>query len=273
MNKNVSIDDEMLSGIKSQLEAQEPLEESEEEGGEEETSINNEAKAVEQDEEDSQESESESEEAGAVKHSESEIIRSLGEDKKKLADSLMKLASESDTAREQVKSMIANDPAMDRYMKTKFGENYDSLQEVTEKPEAVDVETVRAEERAKAKVEALQETYLEKERQAIDEFAELKAFTADEADKLKEEVDFLKGKYEFQEALTLAGNLVNPTKTSVSSKTTIIQGNSDKVTPEAKTDEIVGEIAKRTSRDPKRVQESLKIVEDNYKDGVLHLPM
>jgi len=152
----------------------------------------------------------------------SKVINSLGEDKKVFADKLIALAKSSDANKDVVADLIKEKPDVEKYFKTKFGDDYDRLFKQTSGTDSsatdFDVEKVREEERTKARAELLFEELNSKKSKALEEFAELKGFTTEEAEKLNRYAKVLEQEDEFgEELLNKAGLLVNSEKTATRS--------------------------------------------------------
>tara|TARA_Y100000310_G_scaffold121377_1_gene120164 strand:+ start:577 stop:1422 length:846 start_codon:yes stop_codon:yes gene_type:complete len=202
----------------------------------------------------------------------SKVINDLGEDKKKLAQDLISLASESENAKELVKQRIADDPKMDLYLKKKFGAEYDLLfkeQQATETTSEVDLDKIREEERAKIKADMIFEQVESQKSKEIEIFAVQKGFNSTELEQLKEYVSLLESKEDLDVAIQKGGLLVNQSKTL--SKQTTSEPKSESMAtdkaPEEKTyTDDFASFAKRHSRDPQEYYNSLKSVEDKL-DG------
>lgn len=218
------------------------------------------------------------EEGGAAEHS-SKTISELGEDRKKLAEQLIELARTNDSASEKLKELVAQDPRIDKLIKTKFGKDYDALMAEPEKVEgSVDLEQLKKQARAEARIEAILEEDAKVKAKQTEVFAQSHALNSDEYEALKETVSLLEDKYGFDTALEKAILLVNRDKALAGSNSvpkpasggTVAPGNEPKVevTPE------LSRYAGRVGRKAEEIAKGLKKVEERLSpDGALRLSL
>ena len=127
------------------------------------------------------------------------VIANLGNEKKAIAEKLVKLAKSGEEARSSVKEMLSADPSTETYIKTKFGDDYDLIMgdtpiAGTEKEDReIDLEKIRAQERAKAQAEAIKEAIAENREKMLLEKAEKLGFTSEEFEVFKHKVELLGG--------------------------------------------------------------------------------
>lgn len=216
---------------------------------------------------------------GEVNTKASKVISSLGEDKKVFAQQLIELAQTSDTNREVVANLVKTRPDVEKYFKSKFGEDYDRLfsESGTSKDSTADfdVETIRAEERAKAQADVIIQQYEKRKSAAIEEYAEQNGFTPEEAEELTKYVNLLGAESEFgPELLKKAGLVVNADKTSSKSMpSTPSKGDAGK--PQVKkedainkNDPILQKVARQIGKDPDTLVKNLQEMDaKRTKDG------
>ncbi len=133
-------------------------------------------------------------ESPGEKRSAGEVIANLGNEKKDMASKLVALAKTNDDARKEVREMLLNDPATAGYLKSKFGEDYDSI--VGDKPlkeDTVDVVKIREQERVKAQAEAITAQMQSTNEKMLEEKAKELGFTSDEFETFKSKVELLGG--------------------------------------------------------------------------------
>jgi len=144
------------------------------------------------------------------KRSAGQVIADLGNEKKDIASKLIALAKTNPDAKKEVREMLLNDPSTAGYLKTKFGDDYDSI--VGDKPlkeDTVDVDKIREQERTKAQAEALKAQLQSNSDKMLTEKAKEFGFTSDEFDKFKSKVDLLGGT---EDAIKDAAMIVNSAK-------------------------------------------------------------
>lgn len=216
---------------------------------------------------------------GEVNTKASKVISSLGEDKKVFAQQLIELAQTSDTNREVVANLVKTRPDVEKYFKSKFGEDYDRLFSESGTGEDgtadFDVEKIRAEERAKAQADVIIQQYEKRKSAAIEEYAEQNGFTPEEAEELTKYVNLLGAESEFgPELLKKAGLVVNADKTSSKSMpSTPSKGDAGK--PQVKkedainkNDPILQKVARQIGKDPDTLVKNLQEMDaKRTKDG------
>lgn len=213
------------------------------------------------------------EEAGSEKdattNTSSKIINELGEDKKKLAEDLIFLARESETAKDVVESRIKSDPKLETYFKKKFGEDYDTMfQKPTEGSEPLDVEQIREEERIKAKADILLEQMESSKAKSVENFAVQKGFNSDELLEFKKYVGILESEVDLDAAMSKAALLVNADKAQKRSSVDMPKGDVG-VKPVVKSSNDSPELrrlANRLGRNPDEFVQSIDKINDTF-DG------
>lgn len=155
-------------------------------------------------------------EGGDAKRS-SQLISQLGEEKRQIAEKLVALGKTSPEAQAQLKEMVEADTSLATYFKKKFGTEYDNL--VASSPEArPDLDTIREQERAKARAELLQEQFQNATQKEIDGKAQSYRFNSEEVSIFKQKVDLLmRAGDSVDEAIKNAALLTNPTKATAGS--------------------------------------------------------
>ena len=124
------------------------------------------------------------EEGGAAKRA-SEIISEQGNHLKNTYGKLVELAKSSDTAKQMVKEMVLKDPAAEKYLKQKYGTDYDLIMsdksvEAPVSSESVDLEEIRRQERARAQAEAILNEAETTRQKTVRTNAERLGFTSEE---------------------------------------------------------------------------------------------
>lgn len=239
------------------------------------TTVKNEEKASDKNLDDvaaSQDSEAE----GEAKHS-SKTISELGEDRKKLAEQLIELARESDVAATKVKELVEQDPRIEKLLKTKFGKDYDSLMADPDETEQVDLEQLKKQARAEARIEAILEEETNLKTKQAETYAQSHALNSDEFEAFKETVSLLEDKYGYEEALEKALLLVNRDKALAGVKAAQMPAGGT-VTPESEPKvQITPELnryAGRVGRKAEEIAKGLKKVEERLdSDGVMRLSL
>ena len=175
-------------------------------------------------------------EAGGESEHSSKLISEIGEDRKRLGEKLIELARSDSTAADQVKKLIEEDPKWDKFFKTKFGPDYDAIVkgDVLPPPEQIDLDQIRAEERARAKIEAIEEEDRKMRESALTKFAKTRSLNSEEFESFKETVSLLEGKYGFEESFDKAGLLVNKDKAITGTSKSPVQTGSEKSAPQPK---------------------------------------
>jgi hypothetical protein len=145
------------------------------------------------------------------------VIEKLGNDKKAAYEDLMDLAMESEVARDKIKAKIQSDPSMEKYVKSKFGTQYDQI--MSDKPvtktEGLDLEKIREEERIKARAELIEKQIVTNRDKYLDQKAVEFGFNADETEKFKKTFDVLSGVEADEDAAARsAARVVNDEKVS-----------------------------------------------------------
>lgn len=128
------------------------------------------------------------------KRSAGNVIAKLGNEKKAFASKLVSLASSSESARQEVKKMLIEDPATAAYLKEKFGDNYDAI--IGDKPitkDIVDIEKIKEQARAQAEAEAIKLQLQQTHEAMLRQKAEQCKFTSDEFELYKAKVELLGG--------------------------------------------------------------------------------
>jgi len=167
----------------------------------------------------------EGEAGGEVDTNASKIISNLGEDKKVFAQQLIDLAKQSDANREVVKNLIKGRPDVEKYFKSKFGEEYDTyfkMQEqsgVNTETAGLDVAKIREEERAKARADVYFEEFEKKNAKAVEELQQPNNTPQKNMMRYHALLKILESEMEFGEDLLMkAGLLVNVEKTTAGKK-------------------------------------------------------
>ena len=205
-----------------------------------------------------------------------QVIANLGNEKKSIASNLVQLAKSSEANRQQVKEMILNDPALGSYMKSKFGPDYDSITTGEPLKEEVDLDKIREEERAKAKVEAIREQLATNKEKLILENAKNFGFTTQETEIYRQKVDLLGGD---EKALNDAALIVNPDKAKAPNKEPLPSGGEAERPAKREVTMSRGmyEAAERRGEDVKELAKDLEKVkglhtEDSHGRSEMNLP-
>lgn len=213
------------------------------------------------------------EEAGsekdATQNTSSKIINELGEDKKRLAEDLIFLARESETAKGVVESRIKSDPKLETYFKKKFGEDYDTMfKKPEEGTEPINVEQIREEERIKAKADILLEQIESNKAKSIENFAVQKGLNNDEFAEFKRFVGVLEQEVDLETAMSKAVLLVNTDKAQKRSSVHMPKGDVTVKPVEKSTNDSpqLRSLAKRLGRNPDEFVQSIDKVEEQF-DG------
>lgn len=150
-------------------------------------------------------------ESQVEKRSAGNVIADLGNEKKAIAGSLVKLAKSSESAREEAKKILAEDPSMAGYMKSKFGEDYSLIMGDTPvaKNDKVDIEKIREEERVKAQADVIKTQLQTAKDKMIEDKAKELGLTTSEFELFKRKVEILGGD---EQALSDAALIVNKDK-------------------------------------------------------------
>lgn len=224
---------------------------------------------------------------GEAKHS-SKTISELGEDRKRLAEQLIELARESEPAAEKLKELIANDSRIEKLIKTKFGEDYDSLVANKETaPESLspeEVEKIKQQAKAEARYEAIMEEESKIKTKQLDLFAQSNALTTDEYETLKDYVRNLEGTkvagqiLGFEDALDAGLKLVNSDKANAGTQKAQMPAGGQVVNPPSnKTVEVTPELkayGARVGRKAEDIARGLQSVNEKVgEDGVLRLSL
>lgn len=208
----------------------------------------------------------------------SEIISSLGEDRKKLAENLLKLASESKEAEAQVKTLIEEDSSIAKLIKTKFGKSYDELMKPKKEREHFDVDSIREEERIKARADIILEQISQNKTRELETFAQSKGFNSDEFQALKKYVDVLEKTDGFEKALEKSAILVNSSKantkrSSYSPVASVNDKEGAKTKPSDVSSDAILRHSRATNRKPEQIAKNLQEVEELIgEDGAFYLP-
>lgn len=148
------------------------------------------------------------------KRSAGQVIAELGNEKKTIAASLIRLAKSNESARAEAKKLLVEDPSMASYMKAKFSEDYSLI--TGEQPittEAVDLEKIREEERTKAQADVLKEQLKTNQQKTVEAKAKELGLNTEEFEQFKRKVEILGGD---EQAIADAALIVNSTKASSS---------------------------------------------------------
>lgn len=148
------------------------------------------------------------------------VIADLGNKAKDFAASTVSLAKSSEASRQSVKTMLETDPQKAKYVKDKFPDDYGFIMGEKQAPAQttdVDLEKIREEERAKARVEVLNEQFAEAKSSMIHGKAQELGFNTEEFESFKKYTERLGGD---EQAMTEAAILVNNDKVRAQSSTT-----------------------------------------------------
>jgi hypothetical protein len=145
------------------------------------------------------------------KRSAGHVIADLGNEKKTIAASLIRLAKSSETARMEAKKLLADDPGMASYVKSKFGDDYTQIigDRPIAKDDKLDLEKIREEERVKAQAEVIKEQMQSNKDAMVMKKAKELGLTTDEFEQFKRKFEILGGD---EKALSDAALLVNAQK-------------------------------------------------------------
>ena len=225
--ENVTQDDNLLVVVEE--EGQEPSEEADEtEAGVEDTTIKNEAEVA-----DSPKGESASE----VKRS-SQIINQLGEDKKRLVGELIQLAKDSPEAQEKLSTMVDGDDSLSAYIRKKFGADYDQLiKKTAASTDAVDIDAIRAQERAQARADILLEQLESNKNKTVDTMAASLGFNSGEVSEFRKNVNlFSSAGEDLDTAIHKASIIVNSSKAMAGHRPNVLPptGGTEEVAPRGK---------------------------------------
>lgn len=154
----------------------------------------------------------------------SQIINQLGEDKKAIVGSLIQLAKDNPQAREKLAEMVSNDVSLSTYIRKKFGNDYDQLiKSKAVENENVDLDSIREQERAKARAEVLLEQLEANRVKLVDNTAASYGFNSEEVSEFRHNVDLLSSAGEdMDKAIEKAAILTNSTKALAGRRTSII---------------------------------------------------
>lgn len=123
------------------------------------------------------------------------VIEKLGNEKKALVQDLLSLAKENEVARAKVKAKLESDPSMEKYVKSKFGDDYDFI--MTDAPAKktadIDLEKIKEEARIQAKADVLEDQIKKSQDKFLEEKAKAYGFNTDEFEKFKRTVEALRG--------------------------------------------------------------------------------
>jgi hypothetical protein len=156
------------------------------------------------------------------KRSAGEVIANLGNEKKRIASSLVSLAKSNEQARKQVQEMLLKDPSTATYIKSKFGEDYDFIVGDESAGEGVvDRDRIREEERAKAEAEVLKSQMQINHDKMLEEKAREYGFNVDELEVFRKKVELLGGD---EKAMEDAALVVNYRKATAKTGETIAAG-------------------------------------------------
>lgn len=168
---------------------------------------------------------------GEAEHS-SKVISDLGESRKKIAEKFIESARKSGIAAEDLKELVRDNPDIEKYVRTKFGNDYDRLvkEGVTPTAESFDpeeIEKIKKKAKIEAQLEAAQEEMARAKQKQLDVFAQTHGLNTDEYEQLKETADYLEGKYEYEDALDKALMLVSRDKAINKSRVQLPTGTND----------------------------------------------
>ena len=222
--ENVTQDSDLLVVVEE--EGQEPSAKADEtEAGVEDTTINNEAKVA-----DSLKGESASE----VKRS-SQIINQLGEDKKRLVGELIQLAKDSPQAQDKLSAMVDGDDSLSAYIRKKFGADYDQLiKKTAASTDAVDIDAIRAQERAHARADILLEQLEINKNKTVDTMAASLGLNSGEVSEFRKNVNLFSASGEdLDAALRKAAIITNSSKAMAGQRTSALppMGGTEEVAP------------------------------------------
>lgn len=210
----------------------------------------------------------------------SKKARESGERQKKLAKTLLESAKQNDAALQALKAAVSSDPTLEKYLKMNFSRDFARLmnQEFEEEP-LFDADAARLQAKAELLTEQLK---LQKEDQ-VEDYAERLGFNVEEAEQLKDLALSLEGrsiggiKLDMDQAIKKAALAIREDKAKAGLIN--IQGgspqmiNSGLIQKDIELDALASLGRRLSGRDPEQIKQNLKIVQDNFKDGVLTIPL
>jgi hypothetical protein len=209
----------------------------------------------------------------------SKKARESGERQKRLAQTLIESAKTSDSALQSLKAACSSDPSLERYLKNTFPKEYARLirQQVDDEP-LFDAEAAKMQ----AKLEVFAETEKLRKEDKAEDYASDLGFNVEEAEQLKDLALTLEGQkiggieLDFDQALKKAAMAVREDKAKaglINIQGGIPQVRSAEIKKDVELDALAAMGRKLSGRDPEQIKENLKIIQDNYKDGVLTIPV
>lgn len=177
----------------------------------EDTTINNEEKRP----------EAKAEEGGDSKQEASRVINELGESRKKVLEKFIESAKKSGVVAEELKELISQDKALEKTIKSKFGNDYDALMRgdltkpeapINEEEKAKEYEKMKRKASLEAKLEVMKEETERIKTKQLEVFAQSNALNSEELEALKENAELLSEKYDYEDALSKALLIVNRDK-------------------------------------------------------------
>jgi len=210
----------------------------------------------------------------------SKKAREAGERQKKLAKTLIDAAKESDAALQTLKATASADPMLEKYLKDTFPRDYAKLtnQQLEDEP-LFDANSARVQ----AKAELLAEQIKMQRQEEAEDYAERLSFSVDEADQLKELALKLEGseiggvKLDYGQALKKAAYAIRADKAQAGAIVNIQGGipqiNTGNIQKDTDLENLASLGRRLSGRDPESIKKNLQIISENYKDGVLRIPM
>jgi len=213
------------------------------------------------------------------------VARELGERTKKLAEGYIELARNNETSKRMVLEKVESDPDLKTYFSKKFGTDYASkIGEAPTEPQ-FDEKTVREQERAKVKLEILEQQQSEVRSKQLDNFAQSVGFNTDEHEALKDNANILVGQtvggvtLDWTLAIEKAALLVNQSKAKHRISFSSV-GQEGSASPEPQKTQVTEELKtfqKMTygsSRTPEDIAKGLdRVKEQTGEDGTFRLSL